>query len=257
MKHLDLWFACCGLLDPWVWDDSTRSQTLLPILQCLNASPSPWSDRLESLEIHYSIAVQDFLRGASHTIWPNLKRIKLVGLVYIPLVNKWYMDEEDANAVADENGSSVIKALILALPNMPKLTRVQIKLFFNAVYIPKAFEASIHLGNIARTEKASSLQHCGDKFVPNSDNGVARVGGIYLPGELAARLQDAVRLHRRQELEVFTCTENGYYYHRKPHRPCAVWNRRTESWDPIFTNDLDIFMYEMGQYWEEYLRHQR
>lgn len=163
------------------------------------------------------------------------------------------MDEEDGKAVAGETGSSVIEALITVLPNMPKVTKIQIELLFNSYYLPEAFEAKIHLGNIARREEAGNLPHCGGNFVPNSNNGVAQVGGISLPGELAARLQDAVRCHRRQELEVCACTEDWHYYWRKPHHPCTMWNRRTESWDPVFKNDLDVFIYEMGQYWEDFV----
>lgn len=248
VTHLDLRFP----FDRLHWRP-TQSTTMMPVIQSLNASPSPWSDRLVSLEIHHDIVVHDFLRHASDTMWPNLKRIKLVGAIDIRPSNTWReMDEEDATAVAGEAGRSIIGALTTVLPSMPKVTDVQIGLFFNTLNVKSnAFQANIHLGNMARTEKADQLLHCGDKFMPDSNNGVAQLGGICHPGDLAVQLQDAVWRHRRQELEVCDCTKDGYYYDRKPRRPCAEWNRRTASWHTVFKNDLDIFIYEMGQFWED------
>lgn len=170
----------------------------------------------------------------------------------VTIQNNWtQIDEEEAKTVADESGSSAIEALITVLSSLPKLTKVQLELFSNTYYYPKAFGAKIRLGNITRTEEACKLPHCGEKFVPDSNNGVAQVGGTSLSGELAARLQDAVRRHRRQELEVCACTEGWHVYVQESRRPCAQWNRPTESWDPVFKNDLKIFIYEMGQYWED------
>lgn len=232
--------------------DPDPSPKLLPIIQRLSASPSPWSDRLVSLEIRHNIVVQDFLRDASEMMWPNLKKLKLVGFVDFRLMDpESDMDEDDTNALIDETGISVIEALIAALPCMPKATKLHVKLLCFTRLRMKELRIRIHLGNIARAEKAGKILHCGDKFVPNSTNGVARVEGMELPAGLAAELQDIVRSHRRQELEVFACTDVWYSYRREPHCPCTQWNRRTGSWDQVFANDLDIFIYEMGQYWEE------
>lgn len=235
------------------------SATLPPIIQRLNDSPSPWSDRLVRLELEHNIVPQEFLRDASMIVWPNLNAIKLVGIVGVERQDEddetqldeddgTQLGEDDLNAVADESGSKIIEALITALPSMPKATKFQIKMIFKT--LNKAFKISIHLGNLARTEKAVKILPCVDSFVPNANNGVAKGYGIYLPGDTAIQLQDAVRAHRRQDLEVFACGEDGYYDHRKSYRSCAQWNRRTENWDPVFKNDMDIFIYEMGQYWE-------
>lgn len=225
------------------------SPTLLPIIQRLNDSPSPWSDRLVSLKVEHNIVPQDFLRDASKITWPNLKAIKLVGAIGIEHQDDGtQVDEDDPNAVADESGSRIIEALITALPSMPKATNFQVEMIFKT--LNKAFKVSIHLGNIARTDKAGKILPCIDSFVPNSNNGMAKGYGMYLHGDTAVQLQDAVRAHRRQELEVFACGEDESYYRRRPHRPCAKWNRRTENWDPVFKNDMDMFIYEMGQFWE-------
>lgn len=245
ITHLDL------KADTWGWE-SDPSPTPLPIIQRLNASPSPWSDRLVSLEIDNNIVVQDFLRDASETTWPNLKKLKLAGLEDLRLMDPGFdMTEDDTNALVDETGISVIGALITTLPCMPKATEVRIKLLCRTNWHNKGFKVKIHLGNITRAERAGKMLHCGDKFVPDSTNGVAKVEGIELPGGVAAELQDVVRSYGRQELEVFACTDVGYCYRREPHRPCTQWNRRTGSWDQVFENDLDIFIYEMGQYWWE------
>lgn len=245
LTHLDL---RTPIGEPW---DAIPDLALLPIIQCLNASPSPWNDRLVSLKIHRNIVVPDFLRDASKTMWPNLKTIKLMGDVpFEQPQDGSQMDEDDAVAFADKNGREVIEALIMAVPSMPKATKFRIRMNFQEGYPKKASEVSIHLGNVARTKNTAKPLPCVDTFVPSSNNGVAKVDGISLPGDLAAQLQDVVRCHRRQELEVFACTEDGHYYGRKPHVPCVQWNRKTDSWDPVFNNDMNMFIYEMGQYWE-------
>lgn len=165
-----------------------------------------------------------------------------------------YLDEHSGKAVANDAASSVIGELIAALPSMPKATKFQIRMLFNEDYRSDAFKVSLYLGNIPRAEKASNPLACGDKFVPTANNGMARLEGLCPSESLAVQLQDAVRDHRRQDLEVFSCEEGDvYYFHRKPqtpHTPCLQWNRRTNSWEPAFANGLDIFIYEMGQYWE-------
>lgn len=225
---------------------------LLPIMQRLNASPSPWSNRLVSLEIDYNIVVQDFLRDASETTWPNLKKLKLKGVEDLTLMDPVFdMDEDDTNALVDETSISVIRALITALPCIPKAKDVHVKILCRTNWHNKGFKVKIHLGNFTRAEKAGKMLHCGDKFVPDSTNGVAKMEGIELPGDVAAEMQDVVRSYARQELEVFACTEVGYCYTREPHRPCMQWNRQAGRWNPVFKNDMDILIYEMGQYWEE------
>lgn len=245
ITHLDLKANARG----WTSDPSP---TLLPIIQRLKASPSPWSDRLVSLEIANNIVLQDFLRDASETTWPNLKKLKLTGVEDLRLTDPGIdRDEDDTNALVDETGIIIIGALITALPCMPKAKEVRVKLVCRTNWHNKGFKIKIHLGNITRVEKVGKMLHCGDKFVPDSTNGVAKVQGIELPGGVAAELQDVVRSYGRQELEVFACTDVGYCYRREPHRPCMQWNRQTGSWGPVFENDMDMFIYEMGQYWEE------
>lgn len=206
--------------------------------------------------MYYSVVVEDFLRSASKVVWPNLKTIKLVGAIDVEREDGWnYVNADDENAVADETSSRVIGALITALPSMPKATKFQIRMTFNPDFTHKAFKVSIHLDNNAKTEKTGRLQQpCVASFVPDSNSGVATMRGIYLPGSTTIKLQDVVRAQRRQELQLFACDGDGYYdrcqYYKAPHRPCAKWNRRTESWEAVFRNNLDIFIYEMGQYWE-------
>lgn len=224
--------------------------TQLPIIQSLNESPSPWSDRLVSLKVQQNIVIEDFLRDASKIIWPNLKVLKLVEAVDLEdQDNGTHADEIDAYyAAAEESGNAIIEALITALPSMPKATDFQFRVICRR--FDKGFQIFIHLGNLARTQGTAKILPCSDSFVPNSNNGVARVTGIYLPGGATVQLQDAVRCHRRQELEVFACGAGWSYDRRKPDGQCAHWNRRTEDWDRVFWNDMDLFIYEMGQYWE-------
>ncbi|KAK7710819.1 hypothetical protein SLS64_005724 [Diaporthe eres] len=215
-------------------------------MRCLNASPSTWTDRLVSLKIHHTIIVPDFLQEASEIIWPNLKTIKLTGVMDVR-GDGTFPDSAVQHAVADKTCSSIIKSLAMVVPSMPKATTFRIRMIFN-VEFREAFQLSMHLGNFARTDKAVKMLPCSDKFVPNANNGVAKAVGIYLSGLDATKLQDAVLCHRRQELEVFSCTQDWYTIWSDRH--CGQWNRRTESWDPAFMNDMDIFIYEMGQYWE-------
>lgn len=221
-------------------------------MQRLNASPSPWSDRLVSLEIDYNIVVEDFLRDASETTWPNLKKLKLKGVEDFRLMDPAFdMDEDETNELVDETGINVIHALITALPCMPKVKDVHIKILCKSNWHNKVFEVKIHLGNFTRAEKAGKILHCGDKFVPDSTNGVAKLAGIELTGDVATELQDVVRSYARQELEVFACTDGEYWYSRELHCPCMQWNRQAGTWVTAFENDMDFFIYEMGQYWEE------
>lgn len=76
LTHLDLKAACASF-----WRLKALQSTLLPIMERLSASPSPWSDRLEILEVHHNITVPDFLRAASKVPWPKLKIIKLSGAI--------------------------------------------------------------------------------------------------------------------------------------------------------------------------------
>lgn len=233
--------------------------TLLPVIQRLSNSPSPWSDRLVSLKIYHNIVVEDFLRSASKAVWPNLKVMKLVGAIDDERQDWWNPvdeeDEDDVNAVADESSSKIIAALTTALPSMPKATRFQIRMIPDTDVPHKAYKVSIHLGNIAKTKKPGKELPCIASIIPDSNSGIARMSGIYPRGSTTIQLQDVVRVQRRQELEVFACGEDGYYdWHlhnrRTPHRPCARWDRQTENWEAVFRNGMDLFIYELGQYWE-------
>lgn len=237
---------------------SESTSTLLPVFQRLSDSPSPWSDRLVSLKIHHSIVVEDFLQNASKVVWPNLREIKLVGAIDGERQDWWNeVDDEVENAVADESSGRIIAALTTALPSMPKAIRFQIGMISSTDFLHKAFKVSIHLGNIAKAKKTGKELPCIASIVPDSNSGIARMSGIYPPGNTTIQLQDVVRVQRRQELEVFACGEDGYYdryryrnNRRTPHRPCARWDRRTENWEAVFGNDMDHFIYAMGQYWE-------
>lgn len=69
---------------------------------------------------------------------------------------------------------------------------------------------------------------------------------VVLPGQLVTEFQDVVRQHRRQNLAVFCCRD-------APHNdilPCTQWNKETAHWDFVFLNDMDVFIYEMGVFWD-------
>ncbi|KAG6356401.1 hypothetical protein INS49_015789 [Diaporthe citri] len=202
LTHLDLRAGCVYDLNPQIF-----SPTLLPIMGCLNTSPSTWTDRLVSLKVHHTIVVPEFLREASKAIWPNLKTIELVGVMDVR-GDGTHPASAVQRAVAEETCSSIIEALAMVVPSMPKATTFQVRMIFNKEF-SEAFKISMRLGNFARTDKAVKMLPCGDKFVPDSNNGVAKAVGIYLSGLDATNLQDVVRCHRRQELEVFSCTEDG------------------------------------------------
>lgn len=243
LVHLDL----RAVKGPEGW--TQLGTTLLPIMECLNASPSPWTDRLVSLKIHHNIIVKDFLLEASKTVWPRLKDIELVGVVDVNYFEGLPVSTAE-RAAADKICSSITEALAMAVPSMPKATAFRVKMSFKGAD-STAFNISMHLGNVKPTAKPAKMLHCGSKFVSNSNNGVAKVVGMYIPGSLSTKLQEAVRHHRRQELEVFYCSEEYVFRtSREPHRPCSQWNQGTESWDPVFANDMDILIYRMGQYYE-------
>lgn len=247
LAQLDLRAPCTNY-----WSPKALQSTLLPIMERLSASPSPWSDRLESLEIHHNIAVPDFLRAASKVTWPKLKMIKLSGAVDVRHEDSGdSVDRDDANAVAGTTCQSVLEALTTALPSMPKADRVHIMMIMNTLRPTTAFEVSVSLGNTSRAEKRGKILRCGDKFVPSSDSGVVKLEGICIPGVLAGQMQDTLRQHRRLELEVFACGKVVHeYQENSTHTPCVQWNQQTQSWDKVFPNDMDILIYEMGRYWE-------
>lgn len=225
-------------------------------MECLTASPSPWSDRLEVLKVQHNIAVPDFVRAASQVMWPSLKTINLLGAVDGTRANDDFRVEvDDMRIVAGTTGRSTFEALTAALPSMPKVARVQITVIMNSTRrtSPEAFEIGMQLGSTPRAEKGEKdgkILHCGDKFVPGPDRGVVKVEGICIPGDLAGQMQDTLRNHRRLELEVFACAEECYDYHTWPLKPCVQWNRWTDSWDLAVHNGLDVLIYEMGRYWE-------
>ncbi|KAJ0115050.1 hypothetical protein J7T55_001458 [Diaporthe amygdali] len=223
------------------------------------ASSLPWNHRLVSLKLQYVVNIPRFLREASNIEWPTMKTIDLVGMM-----TAIDGDNDEGQIMAHATCRNIIEALITALPGMPKATTFRISMEFDATY-GRAFKVGMSLGDIAihkkpakipprfadwrcREEVFEVLPCCGT-FVPDFYTGTLKIAGMAIPGDLATQLQDAVRRHRRQGLEVFSCNEQWMNGERYP--PCTQWNRQKATWDVILMNDMDLFIFDMGQCWEE------
>lgn len=192
--------------------------------------------------------VAQFLVAASDSTWPHLRKLKLMGTMGL------YEDVSNG-AVASNN---MLAGLVVTLPRMPVLTKVDIRLYRSRTFY---WDAQFRIDFNPTRETAGHGSHnlhsgysqvipCGS--LPNSVGAIAKANHIALTGHLVTDLQDAVWNHRRLELAFFYCQKsveeedpNGVFI--EP--PCTIWNSSTDTWEPALANGMDMLIYDMGQYW--------
>lgn len=203
--------------------------------------------------------VTQFLLTASNSVWPHLARLELRGFL------DQYNDGSDGTVDRRERAcSDMLEGLVAALPSMPKLTGADI-CFAKTRGFDWAFSFRMDLTPRRNTEwHDTDISHpmCSEDplvpcaSLPTSIGGSAKAHRITLPGHLVSELQNTVWEHRRLELAVFCCKENKGKADRilgilKTDPYCTIWNRETDTWDPALLNDVDMFIYDMGQYWSQ------
>lgn len=235
-------------------------QNRITITKALAPLASLWSDSLVCLKLHYVMDVTQFLKTASESVWPHLYRLDLTG----------FLGEYDGGlhrAVDNEEQTSIdlLQGFISALPSMPTLARLVAK-FENANTWGAAIVLNVDLSPRKNTERhdwvppsphrayracpsKDPLIPCGS--LPTSVYGTIKSYHVIWPGYLVTELLDTVWQQRQLDLAVCCCQEQPGNDFFKPRVCCTQWSKETDSWVPALKNDMDILIYEMGQYWLE------
>lgn len=179
------------------------------------------------------------------TVWTQLKSLKLNGV--------W--DSEPVGS-REETGSSVVQGLIAALPQMPRIATI--KMFIEPHFGVRDIFIDLYLGpSTAVTEYFEQWEEL--PFVPDSNNGLARLVCVSIPGQLAAELQDVVWRNRGLVVSVFRLPGDRYGIWQEEDDPddfgdpdtfydgwtwdrspdgyggvCQQWNREKDAWDCFF-----------------------
>lgn len=215
----------------------------MPAADCLAAFPPSWTNNLVQLDLKHMIDLPRFLLEAGRSTWPNLKVMHLLGV----LDNQNKSSKEEIEATGRETCTALVQGLISMLPSMPKITTVTIKMR-GTVGWWGAIQLGMKLGNPVREhhywpEGDGWVHSYSYRFVPNYDNGVVLAVGANFPGHLATELQHTVRRHQLKDLGVFFDKEK-----LRKRCPCWQWNSEEQSWDAVFKEEEDEFIYQMGQY---------
>lgn len=197
---------------------------------------------------------------ASQSVWPHLHRLDLMG----------FLGEYDGGlhrAVDNPEQASIdlLQGFISALPSMPTLARLVAR-FENAnswgavtlLSVDLAPRKNIELHDWVppsphRAYRANPSKYplvpCGS--LPTSVGGTIKSYHAIWPGYLVTELLDTVWRQRQLDLAVCCCREDPEMGFFEPKVCCTQWSKETDSWVPAFKNDMDILIYEMGQYWLE------
>lgn len=218
------------------------------------------------LTLVHPVDVPPFLLNAGNVTWPKLKEMKLSGLLDEP-----HIGSNQAQTIVNQGCADLLTGLVAALPSMPELTTIRVCLR-PAKPHRWGFTLSMDFGTWLRSwddipkpdsptylPNEGPLKPCSNSLLPVSASAVAIVEAnmfheqpIDVPGSVVTELQDTVRRYRQLELAVFQCGLDHKYGARRwmDDFPCTQWNPQTRSWDPVFSNDMDVLIYEMGKYWE-------
>lgn len=214
-----------------------------------------WSNSLVHLKINGAFNTAQFLLTASKSVWPHLRKLDLGE--YLGRYDDGSGGAVDSN---EQACSDLLEGLVVTIPRMQKLARVDISQphdgyvrdFLFCMDLTPRRDTEWH-GQVTSFPWPNNvpITPCGS--LPTPVGAAAKAKGMTLPGHLVTELQDTVWKYRRLELAVFGC--GGHSEWIQPNGPpcwdltCTIWNRKTDTWDAALMNDMDIFIYEMGQYW--------
>lgn len=164
-------------------------ETQLPIIQFLTSPDLRWSETITKLDLPCINNVPRFFHDAQNTLWPHLKTLKLTGGMF------------DSAPIGSrrENGSSVLRGLIKALPNMPKIITVTIIMKPSVERSHFSFDVYLRTSSVPKRLSIWSRL----PFVPCVNTGYAIISEVAVPGQFVTELQDTVRRYQGQELAVF------------------------------------------------------
>lgn len=228
-------------------DRITITKSLAPLV-------SLWSNSLVYLKLDTVMDISQFLLTASNSVWPHLGKLKLRGIV-----DQYDTGFDGALDNKAQANSDLLEGLVVALPSMPKLTNLDVRIRepngrcfmdWDSVFrIDLDLRRGMESHGCVKPEPWCSklpVIPCGP--LPTSVGAIATAHLVTLPGSRVTELQAAVWKHRRLELAVFCCgggEERGF---SEPAPCCTTWNRKTDTWDPALMSEMDVFIYDMGQY---------
>lgn len=200
--------------------------------------------------------IAQFLLAASNSTWPHLRHLDLEG----------YLDRDvDGDVIESKQKacSGVLEGLAVALPSMRKLTRVDIvqthngysRNFLFCMDLTPRWDTEWHgYGPVTPFHWSNNfpIYPCGS--LPTPVCATVKAYHMILQGPLVTELQNTVWKHRRLELAVWQCEGSpkwGCHNGATSWGICTIWNRMTDTWNPARMNDIDIFIYEMGEYWSQ------
>lgn len=232
--------------------------SLITITEALTPHLSLWSNSLVCLKLNSVMDIAQFLLTASNSVWPRLRRLDLTGFL-----DQYDGSSERAVDDGEQASSDLLQGLIAALPSMRNLTRVGVRL--RDPRGPVRWRRRILLGmdltprvitqwpdwapTSVRWSHPSKdpILPCGS--FPTSLSGIIKAHHATMAGHLVKELQDAVWQQRRLNLAVFCCQDHPEMGFCEPGPSCTQWNKETDSWDPAFKNDMNVLIYDIGQYW--------
>lgn len=234
------------------WAGRLNRDNQMEVARYLAPSLSLWKNTLVSLTLDCIIDVPQLLLVASKTVWPNLDRMDLVGVIESG-VNPFRLREDQIVACDD-----LLRGIVVALPSMPALTKLGTR-FRNADDEHFAFSFCMDIGGRRGGERqARQLREHGEarrcaitpcRPVP-IEHAIAKAQGIVPPGDLTTELQSAVWRERGLWLAVFSCTEHQPWAFSSNDAPCTQWDKEAWEWELVFKDGIDPLIYTIGQYAE-------
>jgi hypothetical protein len=242
----------------------------ITIARSLTPKVSRWSQTLVSLKIDCIIDIPEFLLAASNAMWPNLETMDVVAILDKDegeeTLGSGGLDLEREYRVAGE----LLQGLTAALPGMRSLTKFDVRFRDPtngrwACCLCMDLAAKINTKRLVWQPTPSTMESCDTRrerhraVVPCGSSQMTEGGGtlvtrdVVLPGQLVTAFQDTVWECRRQEVAVCCCRDDEVRPGKKvyPVLPCTRWNKETGCWDFAFLNDLDVLIWQMGNFFEE------
>lgn len=234
-------------------------QAELPILKCITSPELRWSDTMTELNLTCTKDVPQLLQQFQMTSWPQLRRLMICGGIDVTHPTK----TAEVTGVAIQN-------FIGALSNIPKASEINIILkpqkdtnrihfTLNDIYFT-ADDIYFTMSFAPEMREQSVLPP-----VTHGTNAFAQFRWVSIPGCLAGKLQDAIRIQHGLELEVFCIPyelipdtdiyigdtnadddDNDYDNEYDPFFPsfalqhrCRRWNSQKRRWDRFTSQHLE------------------